>query len=42
MWKKGFMNKADIITPWCVQLHTKKNFKDFSRIFQGQITIFKD
>ena len=42
MWKKGYMNKADIITPWFIQLQTEKNFKDFLRIFQGQITIFKD
>ena len=42
MWKKGYMNKADIITPWFIQLQTEKNFKDFSRIFQGHITIFKD
>ena len=42
MWKKGYINKADIITPWFIQLQTEKNFKDFSRIFQGQITIFKD
>ena len=31
MWKKGYMNKADIITPWFIQLQKKK--------FQG---LFKD
>ena len=27
MWKKGYMNKADIITPWFIQLQKKKNFQ---------------
>ena len=35
MWKKGYMNKADIITPGFVQIQTKKQiqglFKAFSK-----------